>query len=83
MFLGELGVGVLHIWKLNLNVPPPLSPPSLIQISSSGMAPLCHVKRCTLLENFPSRVCVSMSLCSYMWYFIGSGSGNRLMDAVC
>ena len=30
VLLGELGVGVLHIWKLNLNVPPPLSPPSLI-----------------------------------------------------
>ena len=50
VLLGELGVGVLHIWKLNLNVPPPLSPPSLIQISSLGMAPLCHVNLCTLLD---------------------------------
>ena len=50
VLLGELGVGVLQIWKLNLNVPPPLSPPSLIHISSLGMAPLCHVNRCILLD---------------------------------
>jgi len=72
VFLGELGVGVLQIWKLNLNVPPPLSPPSLIQISWSGMAPLCHVKWCTLLKILSkililivlTRMCMyTLSLC--------------------
>ena len=39
----ELGVWVFTIWKFILKKPPPLSPPSLIYISSVGIMPSCHV----------------------------------------
>ena len=47
MFSGALGLGILRIWKHDLNEPPPLSPPSFSHTSSSGMA---QVTRCTLFR---------------------------------
>ena len=37
VFVGELGWMLLQIWKLSFIVCPPLSPPSLSQISVAGM----------------------------------------------
>ena len=39
VFVGEFGLGQLQIWKEAFIVFPPLSPPSLTQISSGGMNP--------------------------------------------
>ena len=49
VFSGALGLGMLRIWKHDLNDPPPLSP-SFNHTSSSGMAPPCQVPWCTLLR---------------------------------
>ena len=42
VLLGELGALELTIWKLILNVLPPLSPPTFSQISSEGIQPSCQ-----------------------------------------
>lgn len=44
VFCSELGCLMLAIWKSILKELPPLSPPTLIQTSSLGITPLCHVK---------------------------------------
>ena len=45
---GQVDSVTLHIWRDILKLPPPLSPPSLTRISSSGMAPLWYISLCTL-----------------------------------
>ena len=51
VFLTELGVGVLTIWKFILNEFPPLSPPTLTHISDSGILPLCQFRLLHLENN--------------------------------
>ena len=46
VFLLELDCLVLHTCSAILKDPWPLSPPSLIHISSSGMSPSSHVPKC-------------------------------------
>lgn len=47
----EFGELVFTIWKFILNAPPPLSPPSLIHTSVSGITPLCHVRVAALFRG--------------------------------
>ena len=44
VFWSEFGCATLTTWKSILKEFPPWSPPILIQTSSSGMIPLCHVR---------------------------------------
>ena len=69
VFSGALGLGMLRIWKHNLNEPPPLYPPNFNHTSSSGMAPPCQVTRCTLLRVAHSKG----SFCVALYYHRCSG----------
>ena len=44
VFFNEFGCSMLQSWRLNLKLPRPLSPPSLIHNSFEGILPLCQVR---------------------------------------
>ena len=55
------GSGKVHNIKLNLNAPPPLSPPIFNQISLAGMNPSCQVSLLVLHEKVNEHVCLCLS----------------------
>ncbi len=83
VFLGELGCFTLHIWKDILKLPPPLSPPSLIHTSLSGILPSCHVNWCTLNRHITFFACTScLYLIIIVLCYIHLLSGSSLNDSM-
>ena len=82
----ELGLLRLAIWSINLNVPPPWSPPSFTHTSSSGIVLLCYVSWFSLSHWSSSSVTycgisvmVATGVCSRSYVLLFSFQNSRLL----